>query len=276
MSAGELPAAYGLAFPGLDDAGFMLRAAPGQWPEVRVTCQVDAPGLPHLPPEEHTLDRLERSSEAGRVILDRRERTARYFVPRPLHTSELVRPILDTAATAFARWEGHDVFHAGAFVGAAGVWAVVGESGAGKSTLLAALAVRGVPVVADDLLVVDDRAAYAGVRTVDLQPDAVARLGIADRVTPVGREGRLRLGLPDVTPRTALAGWVFLCWSKTSELVALSARETLSRVTGSHLWADVTSDPVRLLDFAALPGYELRRPRHADSLAASVALVADL
>jgi hypothetical protein len=264
MSA-TVPYAYGLGFPGVDGAGYLMRAAPGDWPEVHARHEVDGPHALRVDRADASLDLLERSSELGRVVLDRYARTAHYYADRPLTPDEFARPFLDTAATAFARWEGREAFHAGGFVADGGGWAVVGASRAGKSTLLGALAQAGYDVLGDELLVVDDQQAYASVRCVDLRPDVVDLLGVGELVHVARRGESRRLPLAPMEFSVPFRGWVFLAWADDLEVVRLPASQTVARVTGLRLWADVPTDPRRLLHFGSLPSFELRRP--ADGLA---------
>ena len=77
---------------------------------------------------------------------------------RPEQDDVFVHPFLSTAATFFAHWDGREPFHGGAYALEFAAIAVLADREAGKSTTLAALARAGVPVMADDLVVVDDGA----------------------------------------------------------------------------------------------------------------------
>jgi hypothetical protein len=259
MSEG-IPSAYGLNFPGLDDDGYFLRAPEGAWPIVHASHERDHPGAPRMSPREQDLNRLERSSELGRVLLDRRTRTARYFTPWTLGTDEFVRPYLDNCVTAFSRWEGREVFHAGGFLTASGAWGLVGDSQAGKSTLLAALWQAGCGILTDDILVLDDERAFTGARCVDLRPEAVELLGLADQVRQVRRGTAQRLPMPPMESTVPFRGWVFLERGAERRVVRLPAADCLARVAGLRMWANVPTDPRRLLRYAALPAFEVRRP----------------
>lgn len=65
--------------------------------------------------------------------------------------------------------------------------AIAGRSGSGKSTLAASLALDGVPILGDDVCVVDTTGAepriWPSVARIKLRRDAIDRLGIADRAT---------------------------------------------------------------------------------------------
>jgi hypothetical protein len=261
-----LPSAYGMCFPGIDDGGYLMRAAPGEWPAVRVTHELDRAGAFRLVADDEDGGRLERSSSCGRVVVDRRARTARYFTAWPLEPDEFVRPFLDNAVTAFARWDGHEVFHAGAFTRHDGAWAVVGKSGEGKSTLLAALYEAGCEVMTDDLLVLDDERAFVGPRSIDLRDGSVEILGLADRVHRVRRGTVGRLRLPAMAAAVPLRGWVFLGWGSELGVERLTPVECLTRVTAMRMWANAPTDPRRLLRFGTLPAFELRREPHGRDL----------
>jgi hypothetical protein len=251
-----VPYAYGLCFPGLDDAGYLMRVPSGEWPAVHVTHEIEDPQTRNA---QITADLVERSSEVGRVVLDRHARTARYYTPAPLAPGALARGYLETAATAFARWAGRDAFHAGGLFVDGGGWAVVGESNAGKSTLLGALALAGHDVLGDELLVVDGERAYTSVRFVDLRSAAVELLGAGERVRPAPRGGKLRLPLAPMAPAVPLRGWIVLAWSDQTAMIRLQPSDVLARLSATRLWGDVPTDPRRLLHYASMPSFELHR-----------------
>ena len=153
-------------------------------------------------------------------------------------------------------------FHAGAFINGEGAWAVVGGRRDGKSTMMAALAMAGLPVLGDDTLVLDGIRCLSGVRCVDLRPDATAHLGVRDAVATVRRGARRRLSL-DSAPREApLAGWLFLRWADELAIRALPPPERIARIARRQGWhRRGVTDSARLLDLAALPAWELSRPR---------------
>jgi hypothetical protein len=84
--------------------------------------------------------------------------------------------------------------HAGAVRGRHGALVICGPSGVGKSTLTAALAARGYPLAADDMVPIDltpDGAAlsHGGCRRLKLDAAALAGLGLGNR-WPVGGQYR--------------------------------------------------------------------------------------
>jgi hypothetical protein len=76
--------------------------------------------------------------------------------PHPgVAADELQRLLLDQVVPRVLAGQGHSVLHASAVLAPQGVLAFVGDSGVGKSTLAARLAAAGLPVMADDALVVE-------------------------------------------------------------------------------------------------------------------------
>jgi hypothetical protein len=105
--------------------------------------------------------------------------------------AETIRHLfLDQVVPLALSLQGDLVLHAAAIVTAAGAAAFVGDTGEGKSTLAASFAQAGVPPLADDCLIVRERAtellaltSYPGLR---LWPDAVASLALETAgATPV-------------------------------------------------------------------------------------------
>jgi hypothetical protein len=180
---------------------------------------------------------------------------------RRLRAAELVLPLLAPVAAVMSYWLGRECFHAGAFVARGSAWGIIGERGSGKSTTVAELALAGVPVVGDDLLVVRDWTVYAGTRAVDLRRDAAARLGVGESLGVVGARGRWRLALTATKAELALAGWIFLAWGDQVEATPLPGAERLVRLHAGRGINLPPRDPARLLELASLPGWELRRPK---------------
>jgi hypothetical protein len=167
----------------------------------------------------------------------------------------------------------YELFHASAFVADGGVWALLGDKGSGKSTTAAALAVHGCPIVCDDTLVISGTTAFAGPRCVDLRAEAARRLGIGRLLPGNGGRERWRVPLPAVEAGQVMRGWFFLSWGPATELRRLSAAESLRRLSAHRTWRSAAVDPHRLLDFAALPAWELRRPHHWSSMPEAVTLL---
>lgn len=190
------------------------------------------------------------------LVLRRGEGTATFTGPRLSH-DELIHPYLGAAASVFSRWHGREVFHAGAFVCGDVAWAVVGGREAGKSSLLAALAARGWPVLADDLVITDGHQAFRGPRTIDLRRPAPGALA---PVTPVRGGSRWRLALPPLPGAAPLGGWIYLRWRTDVTMHAVPASRSLARLAARRTWPALPSDPQTLLALAARPGWDLGRP----------------
>ena len=131
--------------------------------------------------------------------------SAVFTVRKPLTAEELVHPYLTPVAAVAAHWHGRESFHAGAVAIGGSAWALVGDRHTGKSSLLAALALRGVDIVCDDVLVVAGKEAFVGPRTVDLRQDAPAVLGTGVDIGIAGARERwppaARAARPPAHPR---------------------------------------------------------------------------
>ncbi|MGH2874862.1 MAG: hypothetical protein ACRDLV_01290, partial [Solirubrobacteraceae bacterium] len=187
---------------------------------------------------------------------------------------EIVHPLLGRVGAQLARACGGDALHAGAVVGPAGAWAIVGPKGAGKSTLLSALAAAGTPVLTDDVLVLRDGVALAGPRCVDLRPGP-PDFGPGTAVRP--GDPRRRIVLPPIAAEHPLQGLIHLEWSEADiALDPLRPSGAISRLLALRGEKGYPARPETLLNLAALTTVRLRRPRSWATLADSVALVQGL
>lgn len=264
--------AYGLQVHGLGRSGLLNAAVPGDWPDVHLSYQAGVSSA------ETVMDDVHASfpcADQGSVVADRANRTVTVVAPEPLSDDELAHPLLAWAASAFARWLGREAFHAGGLLIGDGVWGVTGDRGAGKSTLLAAAEVAGIGVVADDLLVMRGTTTFAGPRCVDLRDEAAEYLGIGRTLQTQGRE-RHRVPLAPVAAEAPLVGWLLLSWADRPELVRVRPAEALVRVSAQRMMQLGAAGPERMLDHAALPVMELRRPRRLGALTDSLELVQTL
>lgn len=161
-----------------------------------------------------------------------------------------------------AHWLGRPSFHAGAFVMDGGAWAVVGDREAGKSSTLAWLAAHGYEIVADDILVIEDGAVFAGPRSVDLRGDTAKQLGVGSELGVVGTRERWRLALPQLGAASVpLRGWIFLAWRSEPELRRLSCSACLTRLIGHIGMRRSAANPSALLELATLPAWDFGRKR---------------
>jgi hypothetical protein len=256
---------YGLHLAGISSTG-LSPAPPAGQPSIDVHHAAQDGRRPAMLSTQEALLDL----PGGRQLqLRRRERTATFTGPS-LSDDELVHPFLGAAASVFSRWAGREVYHAGAFVSGGLAWAVAGGRGAGKSSLLAALAARGLPVLADDLVVTDGQQAFCGPRTIDLRrppPGGTASL------TRVRGGSRWRLSLPPLPAAVPLGGWVFLHWRTSVAIGAVPASVLLARLAARRTWPALPSDPQTLLALAARPGWDLGRPADWTRMAETIDLM---
>jgi len=252
--------AYGLRLTNVEQARRFLAPARPSWPRLEIKRRLgDGEAEQEWLTENEALVRLQ---TGGEIRLDRGRGRATYVVPRRLSAAELVHPFLAPAAAVMSYWLGRECFHAGGFVAGGKAWGLIGDRGSGKSSTVAELALAGVPIVGDDLLVVDHQPiAFAGPRAVDLRADAAARLGVGESLGVVGARERWRLPLPASDPEIALGGWIFLAWGEHVETIPVPGSERLVRLNTGRGINLPPQDPTKLLDLASLPAWELRRPK---------------
>jgi hypothetical protein len=279
------PGIYGFSLA-LDEPdeqlGARLVLAPPAWPELRVRRTVERAAGAALEGGESRARVHERPAAGGEVKMD--ESTARVELPNgtatmrrdareawfrtstPLTTDELVHPLLGYAALAFSHWMGREAFHAGVFLRDGGAWALIGERGSGKSSTLAWLAREGHRIVADDLLVLDGRTAFAGPRTIDLASASAAHLGWAEGLEDVRQGFRQRLTLEELAPEHQLSGWISLRWGDEVSMAPVPAAGRIPLLVEHGNQPMGLVDWPRLLALASLPMFELSRPHRLASL----------
>lgn len=265
-AGGELVGAYGLTLYGVESARELLVPADESWPSVELVSRVGARSTD--PYDRVSARRAElRVVEGGSIVIERSEGRVLFSGPNPPRPEELVHPFLAPVASIYAHWLGRESFHAGAFVAGGGVWGLIGDRESGKSSTLAWLALRGYEVVCDDMLVVEGANALPAPRSVDLRPEAAKALGAGDPLGRVGARERWRLQLGPVGRDLILRGWIFLAWGDRVETMRVSGPERLRRLGATRGARLPVADPHRFVELAALPAWELRRPRSWASLA---------
>jgi hypothetical protein len=209
-------------------------------------------------------DTVRVSNRRGGSVTVRREPPEAVFVlPQPVPPAAIVHPLGTLPLSVLAHWRGDITLHGGAFLRAGGAWGVCGERSAGKSTTLALVAERGVPVLADDLLVVQRGEVLAGPRSVDLRVDAASRFPSARSLGTVGERVRYRLPVPTAPAAAPLRGMLLLEWSTdgATELTPLGLEQRLA-LLHQHQYSGLFRRPhargiIELLD---LPMLRMRRP----------------
>lgn len=253
--------AYGLALGGVDGAAPFLVEARADWPRFELVNRVGrADGAGDRLGERRAQLRL----RSGGEILVERDGRVEFVTPEPLSAAELVHPYLAPVAAVAARWHDRESFHGGAFLVGEDAWGVLAEREGGKSTTLAWLAAQGLPIVCDDMLVLEDGRPFAGPRVLDLRAGPAERLGVGEYLGVVGARERWRLRLDELPGVVRLRGWIFLEWGADVAVERVGGSALLPRLL-AHLGLRIPPlGPERVLELAGLPAWELRRPHGWD------------
>jgi hypothetical protein len=265
--------AYGFRLTGVPAAGDLLVDAPDAWPQLTLVrgSEVERPET-----EEVTADHARIWLVDGACAeLDRAASSALLRVPAHVSDGAMVHPYLAPVALLMARWLGREGMHGGGIVADGGVWAILGHKTAGKSTTLASMALAGVDVISDDVLVIDDGIVLAGPRSVDLRDEAAQRLGVGEPLGRVGARERWRLVLGPVAPEVPLRGWVTLEWGDSIAVEELRGAERLQALIPHRGIRLAPTEPETLLRLSALPHLRLVRPQRWDSLRDAVGRLLD-
>lgn len=265
MSAFSRPGVYGFQLTGVSLDSALIDPVPTDWPLLLVEQQPEGAGDPPATGigDARAVTRLQ---GGGHLQIERAEQRATIVRSPDLSPDAVVHPVLAPIAAICAMWNGWLPFHAGGFVEGDGTWLVFGDRGAGKSTLLAALRAAGVPVVSDDLVIVNGSRVYAGPRTLDLQEDAAGRYDTARWITDSGGRDRWRLELPSIEPELpAVAGSVVIAWGDDLAFESVGIAERVQRLV-DFLTVAHSVDVPQVMALATLPMWEMRRPRSWERL----------
>ena len=269
---------YGLEVPIPGDTGgcqVVTGPRTATWHSVSIdTCTADAPARTDFSWSEGSA----RLRTAGQLAVDVRRDPAFRVVtssPTPLEPVELIHPVLTFAGAVIASWTGRVALHAASVVIHGAAWLLAAHPGGGKSTAAISLGLRGHPVLADDLTVLDGRTVLAGPRSVDLRIDA----GNDGPARPVGApttRGRWRAALGPAPAESPLGGVVLLEWGDALGVRRLAPTERLTALAVHDALGGLSRQPQMLLDLVDVPVHAVRRPRdwavHDDALS----LVEDL
>jgi hypothetical protein len=256
---------YGFRLDGVAGARNLLVDAPPDWPALTVGhATPDGPG-----PTADVVgpERAELPLHGGWLTVDRSPPRVTFRLPAPPPPADLVHPYLAPGAALAARWAGRESFHAGAVLADGGAWVVLGDKEAGKSTTIADFALHGVGVMADDLVVLDGDAVFAGPRCVDLRETAAGHLGAGEPLGVVGVRERWRLALEPVPARAPLRGWITLAWDDEVGVDALQGAERMLALVPFRSVRLAPGDAQELMELASYPVLRLRRPRRWSALA---------
>jgi hypothetical protein len=245
--------AYGFTLEGLEDAEAWLVEAPGDWPSVLVRQEKgQAQSRTRLGPESAEVAML-----GGRLLrMQRDPAEVTYLGPSPLTVAEMIHPFLSPAASILAEWAGWIPLHSGGFAVGDRAWLITADREGGKSTTLAALSETGVPIVADDMVVLKEGRALAGPRSLDLRDPGgfqeVEDLGV------VGQRRRWRMRLPPIAAEVPVAGVIKLEWSASESVRSIPVEERPNILIPS---ASMPIGPKGLLQIFSLPTLVVSRPK---------------
>jgi hypothetical protein len=252
---------YGLALEGVPGATDLLTMVADSAPVLTVELQGPAVDLDieHVGPDSAAF----RLQGGGSVLVQRAPGTARLRMPdaETVPHEHVVHPFLSTSVAAMSRWQGRDVFHAGAVVSDNGAWAILGDKGQGKSTLLAQMALQAHVVLSDDLVVLEGDQVLCGPRCIDLRADAAKALSQGDDLGVVGARHRARLRLGRAPAAVPLRGWVALEWGDRVQIERMDVKERLPALLGNLALRMPPPSAPAFLRYATLPFLRLRRPR---------------
>jgi hypothetical protein len=253
--------AYGLRIRGAGDAESFFVSVPERWPGLEIVREQASAEEPEGYFEEDDAQVVLEAS-GGVVKLERTPPRAHFRLPGPLRDDALVHPYLAPAAAVHSVWLNRPSFHGGAVVVGGGAFGVLAERGQGKSSLLAWLALHGCDVLCDDLLVLDGSTAFAGPRSIDLREDGHVALGAGEPLGQLGSRERWRMRLGPIAPAQPFRGWITLGWADEVSATPIPPAERIA-ILLRHASLTVVADthPLTLLELAALPAWELRRPR---------------
>jgi hypothetical protein len=258
--------AYGLVLEGLDGAAQWMQPQKSDAPTFRLHVEV---AETEAEPTPSTLD--EEAADlaligGGRLRISRGSHDAFFTLAARPSDAELLHPYLAPAAALFWQWSGREAIHAGAFGVPDGAVLILGDKEAGKSTTLAWLAGQpGVPVLTDDLAVMDGRTVLAGPRSIDL------RLTTPSSGAPVHlvRDGeRDRLQLTEVLDGLPLVGLAVLEWASQISFTPIALRDRFEIIDHQRTFHGIRSSPIAMLELGSVPMVRAGRPRDIAQLPA--------
>jgi hypothetical protein len=254
-------AAYGLRIDGLGAPEELAVRGAEHWPVIHLHPEVAADEAPAV--SEIREDGATIANPAATLLVDRARSEVRVRSPAPVPVAEIIHPCLWPVAAVFARWRGAETLHAGAFAAPQrpGAWAVMADSGGGKTSFLAALALAGVEVIVDDLLVVERQEFLAGPRSLDLRPEVAERLGLMGATIPVRSTSRRRFALAPCEARWPVVGFVELGWGEDVAVERLRPSAALAALARYRRVLGLGTEFAELLELVARPVLRLTRPR---------------
>ena len=254
-------AAYGVRVEGLGAPSSLALRGAAAWPAIHFRTELTDDPLARA--SEVREDGATIVNPAATLLVDRERAEVRVRSASPVPEADLVHPGLWPVGAVFARWRGAETLHAGAFVpeGGTDAWAVMADSTGGKTSFLAMLALTGIEVLADDLLVIEGGDCVGGPRLLDLRPEVVERLELGARVTTLVRStSRRRLSLAPCDARWPVAGFIELGWSDRVAVERLEPAAALAALARHRRVRGLGTGFTQLLELVQRPVLRLTRP----------------
>lgn len=197
--------------------------------------------------------------------MERRSKETTFVLTSTSSAEALFHPLLGFTAVVAARWRGLLSFHAGAFELCGRAWGILGDKNTGKSSLLAALSRLGNPIIADDVLILEDGCCLAGPRCVDLRTSSAPYFPKCRSLGVIGKRERWRLRLDPVRPMVPMAGWITLEWG-TTNLAPMAWADRIDALKRNFAILLPPADPAGLLEVSAWPMLRFSRERDLEGL----------
>jgi hypothetical protein len=234
---------------------------------------------PNRKPEPYLFELTSRSCEvrieSTSMLLERGEpHSVRIHSAAPLSDQGLIHPYLSLPAAVIQHWNGRVVLHASAFDLHGRTVVLLGDREAGKSTTVAAALAAGLPVRADDVVVLDGTDALPGTSLIDLRESASTVYG----GQPLGRIGsreRWRIPLDPVTESAPVAAFVRLSWGESVHIEPLPGSRLLSGLYAAAavreaITEHLATNPSLMMDLLSVPYFDFQRPRDLNQLRSAV------
>jgi len=197
---------------------------------------------------------------SGFITVDRAAGRTTLHLHEPPTPATVLHPYLASTGVVAGHWLGRAPFHGGAFVVDGRAWGVLGAREMGKSSLLMGAHRAQLPVLADDVLVLEAGVAFSGPRCLDLRESAAERFGAGEYLGVVGTRERWRVTLPPVPGEVPFGGWVLLDWSDRVEVDQPDAASRLAALVANVGLTAPGVPTLGLLDLLDFPMLRFGRP----------------
>ena len=204
------------------------------------------------------------------VLVRARPLGAVVISPLLMSPREVVHPVMAFVGAVAAAWTGRSALHAAAVVVGGRAWLLVGRPGSGKSTFAVHARRRGLPVLCDDLAVVEGRTVFTGPRTADLREESARHWHLGDDALVHVVQPRWRQDLGPGPMEAELGGLVELRWGPELGVARLGASERIALLSEHDALGRGPGSPTGFLDLVQLPAFSLTRPRDLSGLDCAV------